>query len=216
MADRSVHPVDWLRGIALSIERLAVEGVASGAVRGAADELRSGLPEDLGARLRAVLQHALTVLDRSLGEAAQANAPPLETWARATAEGAIRGALEEYRRLVPEMQPTTQELLARVRLWLEHSATAAEARAQEIRAPGDRARILAAGAIAGAAEQLTDALPRLAEPTAQLASRVGRELLRGTAEELGRQLRSAARSRTVRALGFGGAIVVALCALRRR
>lgn len=216
MADRGAHPVEWLRDLALSLERLAVQGVASGAVRGAADELRAGVPEDLDAQVRALVQNGLTVLERLAREAAQARTPPLETWSRAAAEGAMRGAVEEFRRLVPEMRPTTQALLARLELWLERSASEAALRAAEIQAPGDRMRIAAAGAIAGATEQLSVALPQLAAPAAELASRVGRGLVRGTAEELGRQLRLAGRSPVVRAVGAGGAILAVLFAVSRR
>lgn len=187
MADRGGHPVEWLRGIALSLERLAAQGVASGAVRGAADELRDGLPE-----------------------------LPLETWSRSAAEGAVRGAVEEIRRLVPEMQPATQGLLERLKLWLDGSASEAAAHTQEMRAPGDRMRIAAAGAVSGAVEQLSVALPQLGFPAAEFASRVGRGFVRGSAEEVARQLRSAGRSPLLRAVGAGVAIVAVLLAVRRR
>jgi hypothetical protein len=216
MADRSAHPFEWLRGLALSLERLAAQGVASGAVRGAADELRAGVPDDLDAQVRALLQEGLTVLERLVGEAARSKGSPLGTWSRTTAEGAVRGAVEEVRRLVPDLQPTTQEIFARVNLWLDRSASEAAARAQEIRVPGDRMRIAAAGAVAGATEQLGVALPQLGAPAAEFAARVGRGFVRGAADELGRQLQVAGRSPLVRAVLAGGAIVAALLAVRRR
>lgn len=216
MSDRGAHPVEWLRGFTLSLERLAAQGMASGAVRGAADELRAGLPDDLGAHVRTLLQDGLRVLERAVGEAAASETSPLGTWSRATAEGAARGAVEEVRRLVPNMQETTQELLGRLKLWLDRSASEAAERAQVIHAPGDRMRIAAAGAVAGAAEQLTVSLPLLAAPVAELASRAGRGFVRGTAEEMGRQIQHAGRSRLVRAVVAGGAALALLLVVRRR
>jgi hypothetical protein len=218
MTDRGGHPVEWLRGIALALERLAVQGVASGAVRGAADELRAGLPDELDARVRALLADGLTALERLAAEAAgpQDVGSRLGAWSRAAAEGAMRGAVEELRRLTPELRPTTQEVLTRVKLWLDRSAAEAAIRARVIREPGDQMRIAAQGAVAGATEQLSVALPQLAEPAAELAARVGRGFVRGTAEELGRQLRLAGRSPLVRAVAAGGAIVAVLLAARRR
>lgn len=210
------HPIDWLRGVALSLERLAAEGVASGAVRGAADELRPGLPADLEDRLRALAGNLLTAFERLAREAAASPAPPLEAWSRTIAEGAARGTVTEFRRLVPDLQPMTQELLQRVKLWLDRSASEAAARAAEIRAPGDRARIAAAGAIAGAAEQLGLAMPVLAAPAAELASEVGRGFVRGTAEELGRQVRRLGRSRAAPAAILGGCAVLAFLLGGRR
>jgi hypothetical protein len=222
MTDRGTHPVEWLRGLALSLERLAVQGVAGGAVRGAADELRAGVPDDLDTRLRALLQDALVVLERLASDAAREEASPPGTWSRLAAAGAVRGAVEELRRLVPDMQPTTAELLARAKRWLDRSAVEAEARAQLIHAPGDRARIAAAGAVAGATEQLGVALPALAGPAAGFAARVGSGFARGVAEEVARQLHSAARTPLARGLLAGGAVVMggvllaALVTVKRR
>ncbi len=216
MPGRGTHPVDWLRGLALSLERLAAQGVASGAVRGATEELRAGVPEDLDVLVRALLQDALVVLGRLADEAARSKSSPLSAWSRTVAEGAVRGAVEEARRLVPDLQPTTQELIGRVRLWLDRSQAEAAARAQAIRAPGDRARIAAAGAIAGATDQMIAAFPVLAEPAAEFASRVGSGAVRGAAEELGRHARNAARSPVVRGVVAGGAALLLLLAVRRR
>lgn len=217
MADRGAHPVKWLRGLALSLERLAAQGVMGGAVRGAADELRSGMPDNLDGQVRALLQEGLTVLEQLMAEAARSRDSPLGTWSRTTAEGAVRGAVEEFRRLVPEMQPTTQELLGRVKQFLDRSAAEAEERAQVIHAPGDRVRIAAAGAVVGATEQLGVVLPQLAAPAAEFAARVGRGFVQGSTEEVGRQVRLAGRSPLARAVLVGGAIVAAvLLAVRRR
>jgi hypothetical protein len=220
MADRGNHPVNWLRGIALSLERLAAQGVASGAVRGATEELRAGMSEELDAQARALVADALLALSRLAEEAARSQASPLAAWSRAVGEGAVRGAVEEMRRLVPEMRPMNQELFARVRLWLDRSESEAAARTRAIQSPGDLADVAAAGAIAGAARQLSAALPALAEPAADFAARVGRGAVRGFAEELGHQARAAARIPAVRAVAAWcaawGAALVVVRAVRRR
>jgi hypothetical protein len=220
MAERGTHPVDWLRGLALSLERLAAQGVASGAVRGATQEIRAGVPEDLDVQLRALIQDALTVVGRLVGEAAKTRTSPLESWSRTAAEGAVRGAIEETRRLVPEMRPMNQELFARLKLWLDHSQTESAARTQAIHSPGEIARTAAQGAVAGVTDQLSAALPALATPAAEFASRVGRGAVRGVAEELGQQARElgrrtrvAARSPVGRAVFACGAALTALAAV---
>ena len=185
-------------------------------MRGATEELRAGVPEDLDAQVRSLLQDGLTVLQRLVADAARSRASPLETWSRTTAEGVVRGAVEEARRLIPEMRPMTQELLQQIKLWLDRSAAEAAERAQVIHAPGDRARIAAGGAVTGVTEQLTVALPRLAEPSAEFASRVGRGFVRGAAEEVGRQARVAARTPAVRAGVAGAAALAVLLAVRGR
>jgi hypothetical protein len=215
MPVRGAHPVEWLRDLAVSLERLAVEGVASGAVRGATDELRAGLPDDADEHLRTLLRDGLAVLERFLAEAAGSGTSPLAAWSRATAEGAVRGAVEELRRLAPELRPTTQEVLVRLKLWLDRSAAEAAARSQVIHSPGDRMRIAAAGATAGAAEELSAVLPQLATPAAEFASSVGRGFVRGAAGELGHQVRLAARSPLLLAMAAGGAVLALLLAWRR-
>jgi hypothetical protein len=220
MPRRGTHPVGWLRGIALSLERLAVQGIAGGAVRGASEELRAEVPKDVDAQIRTVLQDLLTLLERVVGGAARSRVPPLATWSRSAAKGAMRGAVEEARRLLPELQPTTQELLTRVKLWLDRSEAEAAARTSAIRSPGELAQVTAAGAVAGMAAQLGDALPALAGPAADLAEQVGRGALRGAAEELGRQARAVTRNSAVRVVAGGMAVAVAgavlLLATRRR
>jgi hypothetical protein len=181
MTPRGPHPIEWLRGVALSLERLAAQGVASGAVRGAAEERRA-----------------------------------LEEWSRSAAQGAARGVVEELRRLVPNLQPTTQDILGRARLWLERSESEAVARAHALRAPDELARAAVAGAVAGASEQLSALLPTLAAPAAEVAARIGSGLVRGGAEELARQLRAAARNPAARAVALGIAAIWMLRAARKR
>jgi len=218
MPDRGVNPVEWLRGVALSLERLAAQGVASGAVRGATEELRSGLTSDLDTAVRTVVQDVLTTLTRLAGEAARAEASPLDTWSATAAAGAVRGAIEELRRLVPEMRSTNQELLARLKLWLDRSISEAAAREEEAHEPGGRAQSLAAGAIRGATDQLATAIPELTVPATAFAAQLGRAAVQGTAEELGRQVRRAGRSPVVWAMGAAtiGAAVALLAVVRRR
>lgn len=211
-----LRPVERLRSLALSLERLAARGVAGGALRGAADELRAEIPDDVGARGRKLMDDGLTVLERLVAAAAEASASPPGSWTRGTAQELVRGAVEEMRALVPDMEPTTKELLGRIRLWLEDSASEAVARAQQIRAPGDRARIAAAGAIAGALEQLQVSLPLLVEPAGELAAQIGRGLVRGTVEEIGRGVRRLERTPLFRWAVMGGVFALVLLAGRRR
>jgi hypothetical protein len=216
MSDRAAHPFEWMQHLALSIERLAARGVASGAVRGAADELRAGLPDDLDAQARALLRDGLVVLERFARESAGSWVGPLEACSRAVAVGAVSGAVEEARRLRPEMQLATEELFKYLKLWLDRAASEAEERAHLIRAPSDRLRIAAAAVVAGAMEQASAALPSMDAPMAELASSVGHGFVRGIGEELGRQLQLARHNPIGRALLAVGAIAVVLLAVRRR
>jgi len=216
MSDRDPHPVAWLRALALSLERLAAQGVASGAVRGATEELRAGVPEEVDAQVRTLLPLVFRVLEHLVEEAAHPGTSPLGAWSRSAAAGAMQGAVEELRRLVPEMRPMNQELYRRARQWLERSEEEAAARASAIREPGDRMRIAMAGAVAGATEQLKSTLPALAEPAADLASAIGRGAIRGVAEEVRLQARRAARSPVLRAMLAGGAALAIVAASRRR
>jgi hypothetical protein len=216
MASGDLHPSDWLRELALSVERFVAQGVAGGAVRGAAEELGAGVPDHFAGHLRSLLQDGLAILERLASEAAGSSGSPLATTSHAVAEGAVRGAVEEFRRLVPELQPATKEVLARVKVFLERSTLEAELRAQEIRAPGERMRIAAASAVAGATGQLSTSLPILAEPAADAALRVGRALVQGTAVEVRRQVQLALRHPLLRALLVGGAGAAVLLVMRRR
>jgi hypothetical protein len=217
MSDRDPHPVAWLRELALSLERLAAQGVASGAVRGAAEELKAGVPE-AEAQVRTLIPLVFRLLERLAEEGARPGASPIGAWSRSAAVGATQGAVEEFRRLVPEMRPMNQELFRRARLWLERTEEEAAARVRAIRDPGDLARVAAAGAIQGATEQLRSTLPALAEPASDVAAAIGRGVVRGAAEEVSLQARRAARSPVLRAVLAGGAAlaIVAVSVARRR
>ena len=207
MTELGGRAVEWLRGLVLSLERLATEGVAGGAVRGAAGELHAGLPKELEEHARALLRDGLVLLERMVHDAAVSGVAPPGNWTRAAAEGAVRGTLEELRRLIPDIEPTTQNLLTRIQSLLEGSAHEHEERAEGLRLPGDRARLAAAGAVAGAMEQLGANLPLLEAPARDVASGVGTGIVRGASEELRRQLRGAGRSPLVWAVVAAGAIV---------
>jgi len=189
-------------------------------VRGATEEIRAGVPGDLDVQLRALVQDALKVVERLAEEAARSKASPLAAWSRSVGEGTVQGAIEEFRRLVPYAQPMNAELFAHVKAWLDRSQTESAARTQAIHSPGDIARTAAQGAVAGVTDQLSTALPALATPAAEFASRVGRGVVRGAAEELGHQARElgrrtrvAARSPVGRAVLASGAALAALAAV---
>jgi hypothetical protein len=218
MSEHGTRPVEWLRALALAAERLAARGVAGGAVRGAADELAAELPDDVQAQVRTLIQEGLVVVERLVEEAGRPDSSLLGTWSQTAATGAVRGAVEELRRLVPEMRPMNQQLLRAVTSWLERTSSESAVRAEEIRVPGSRARVKAAGAIAGAVEQLNAALPALAAPAAEFASLVGRGVMRGASEELGRQLRLVRAPRVRKAVTATAVVLVVLvlAATRRR
>ena len=207
---------EWLRSFALALERLAAEGIAGGAVRGAADELRAGLRDGLDDHGRALLAEGLSVVERFVRETSTSPTPAVETWTEAAARGATRGLIEEFRRLIPEMRPMTQELFTQVRHWLDGTAAEAAAHASEVYTLSDRARVAAAGAIAGAAEQLHAVLPALAGPAGEFAAKVGGGFVRGAADETRRRVKLAGRDPRLRLAALGGAFVAVLLVLRRR
>ncbi|ATB35091.1 hypothetical protein CYFUS_000503 [Cystobacter fuscus] len=176
--ERRLSPVELLRQLTLSVERLAAQGLASGAVRGATEELRAGHPE-LDGQLQAVFQDVLTLLERMVHEAAGRPVRPPEEWSRRVAEGAVRGAVEELRRSMPGVDAFSHEVLERLNRLLERSTRVAANRERELRMPGTRARIAAAGAVRGALGELHDAMPRLAPMAAGLSSQVGRGFVEG-------------------------------------
>jgi hypothetical protein len=207
---RGARPVERLRSLALSLERLAAQGLASGALRGAADELRTGVPAELNGRFVRLLEETLTLLESLVHSAGEGESLP-----QRAAEEVIRGTIQEFRRMVPELRPMTQELLVQLRAWLERAAVESSARAELIRAPGDRARVAAVGAVAGALEQLLAVLPALGPPAATVAEEVGRGLVRGSTQELGRSLRAMARSPVFRVVACGAIAVLVLLRVRR-
>lgn len=173
-----LSPVELLRQLTLSIERLAAQGIASGVVRGATEELRAGMPE-LDGQLQAVIQDVVTLLGRMVHEAAERPARSPEEWSRLIGEGVVRGAVEELRRLMPGADTFSGEVVARLNVLLERTTRLAANREQEILTPGTRARLAAAGAVQGALGQLHESMPQLAPVAAEFSSQVGRGLVEG-------------------------------------
>jgi hypothetical protein len=178
--ERRLAPIEMLRRVALSLERLAAQGVASGAVRGATEELRAGMPVP-AEQLRALFQDGLEILERLAHEAAERSSTPPGTWAHLVAEQAVQGAIEELKRSMPGLDALSRELVERVNRFLERSARVAASREEELRTPGFRARIAAAGAVEGAVGQLKESLPVLAPIASSAASEVGQGLVEGLA-----------------------------------
>jgi hypothetical protein len=114
------------------------------------------------------------------------------------------------------MQATNQEILQRLKLWLDKSAAESSAQAQNIRALGAAMQIAAAAAVAGATEQLASSLTLLSSPVADLSSSLGRAFVRGVAEETGQQLRRARRSPMLLAAAAYAATLTLLLVARRR
>lgn len=181
-----LSPVELLRQLTLSIERLAAQGIASGAVRGATEELRAGLPE-LDGQVQTVLQDVLTLLERMAHEAAERPPRPSEEWSSLIAQGAVRGAVEQLRRSMPGVNALSTEVMARLNQLLDQSARVAANREEEIRTPGTRARLAAAGAVQGALGQLHDSMQELAPVAAEFSSQVGRGLVDGLGAKAGEE-----------------------------
>ncbi len=173
-----LSPVELLRQLTLSVERLAAQGLASGAVLGATEELRAGFPR-LDGQLQALFEDVVTLLGRMAHEAAGRPARPPEEWSRRAAEGAVRGTIEELRRSMPGMDAFSREVVERLNLLLERSTRVAAKRERELRTPGMRARQAAAGAVRGALEQLNASMPQLAPVAAEFSSQVGRGFVEG-------------------------------------
>ncbi|MFY0571657.1 hypothetical protein ACN28E_48615 [Archangium lansingense] len=173
-----LSPVELLRQLTLSVERLAAQGLASGAVRGASEELRARLPQ-LDGQLQEVFEDVLTLLGRMAHEAAERPARPPEEWSRLAAEGAVRGAVEQLRRSMPGLDAFSREVLERLNQLLERSTRVAANREWELRTPGERAQLAAAGAVRGALEQLNESMTQLAPVAAEFSSQVGRGFVEG-------------------------------------
>ncbi|MBJ6766134.1 hypothetical protein JGU66_35725 [Myxococcaceae bacterium JPH2] len=181
--DRRLAPLELLRQLALSLEGFAVQGVASGAVRGAAEGLQAELP-NLDGALRQLVEDALTVIGRLAHECAERPAQPPGTWPRIAAEGAMRGLTSEFKRANPELQTAAHEVLKRLNVWLERSAAAEAGRLEADRTPGSRARVAAAGAIEGAVSQLGKSRDALAPLAEEVAARAARGFVHAFAEAL--------------------------------
>ncbi|PTL82575.1 hypothetical protein [Vitiosangium sp. GDMCC 1.1324] len=173
-----LSPVELLRQLTLSVERLAAQGIASGAVRGATEELRAGHPE-LDGQLQAVFKEVLTLLERMAHEAAGRPFRPPEEWSRLVAESAVRGAVEELRRLMPGVDVLSREVVVRLNQLLERSIRVEANRETELHTVEMRARLTAAGAVRGVLGQVHDSMQELVPVAAELSSQVGAGFIEG-------------------------------------
>lgn len=183
-------PVEVLRNLALSLERLAVHEAASGAVRGAADGLRKELPE-LDEQLRSLLQDALTVLGRLAHEAAERERVEPGAAAQALSAAAMQGVLEVLEREWQDGGMPLHSFIERLNRLLDGVADFAHFRADEIRTPRERAQAIAEALMESVARQLHEAVPTLAEDLRtlapvgeELASRVGKGFVAGLESKL--------------------------------
>ncbi|MGA9525814.1 MAG: hypothetical protein WBV82_30425 [Myxococcaceae bacterium] len=178
---------DRLRHLALSLERLLAEGIASGAVRGTADELHL---EGLDDELRSMADDLLVLL-RRLAEGAVAHpAFPPESWTERAAIGAVRGGVEELKRSLPLVNEAVGDILVRLGRWLDEASEEAKLRKEQDLAPGYRMRAASSGAVEGAIGQLEASLPILARFASTFASSAGRGFVEGATAAIGENLAS--------------------------
>lgn len=175
-----LSPVELLRRVTLSLEQLAVQGLASGAVRGASEGLQAELPA-LDGQLRALIEDGVALLARLVQDAAER---PPGAWTRSMAESAVAGAVDELRRSMPGVDALSRELIERMNAWLERSSEAAALRNRELREPGARAREMATGVVEGVVKELEHALPAVSPMGAEVASQAGRGFIQGLGEAL--------------------------------
>jgi hypothetical protein len=188
--ERRAGPVEVLRNLALSLERMAAREAASSVVRGAADGMREELPE-IDRQLRALLQDALTVLGRMAHEAATRERVDPGATAHALSAAAMQGIVEVLEREWQDGGMPLHSLVERINRLFDEAVAFAHSRTDEIRAPGERAQAMAEGMVRAAVRELHEALPALAKdletlaPLGEgLASRVGRGLVDGIESKL--------------------------------
>ncbi|NTX39427.1 hypothetical protein HUA78_33825 [Myxococcus sp. CA033] len=178
--DGRLSPVELMRRLTLSLERIAAHGLTSGAIQGASEGLQAELP-GLDGQLRQLIQDAVALLAREVEVAAER---PRGSWSRSLVESAVQGVVAELRRSMPGADALSHDLLERVNGWLDHSAKAADQRQRELRQPGARARTLATGAVRGAVLELEHEMPVLAPIASEVASQAGRGLVEGLSTAL--------------------------------
>lgn len=187
---RHAGPVEALRNLALSLERLAATEAASSVVRGAADGLRKELPGVEG-QLRPLLQDVLTILGRLAHEAAERERVDPEAAARSMAGAAMQGALEVLEREWQDGGMPLHAFMERINLLLDEVIEYAHSRTDEIRTPGERAEAMARGLVRATTDELRGAMPGIVEGAqglaplgAEVASKVGRGLVEGIESKL--------------------------------
>ncbi len=189
-SERHAGPVEALRNLALSLERMVASEAASGAVRGAADGLRKEVPE-LDGQLRTLVHDALTVLARLTHEAAEREGAEPGSSAHVLAAAAMQGVLEALERERREGGLPLHAFMDRLNHLFDDMVEYARSRTDEIRTPGPRARIIVRSMVTEAADQLHEVMPALAEDArvlaplgAEVASKVGRGLVEGIGSKL--------------------------------
>ncbi|MDY7230179.1 hypothetical protein [Hyalangium rubrum] len=190
MGKERAGPMEALRNLALTLNRLAVREATSGAVRGAADGLRQELPE-FDAQLRALLEDALTVLGRLVHQAAEREGQEPGAAARTLATSAMQGALEVLEQEWQDGGMPLHSFVERLNRLLDEVVAFAHSRTEEIHSPGERAQAMARGVVTAAMEGLHGAVPTFAEDArllaplgAEVASKVGQGLVEGVASKL--------------------------------
>ncbi|KFE64788.1 hypothetical protein [Hyalangium minutum] len=190
-------PVEVLRNLALSLERMAAREAASSVMRGAAEGIREELPDELERQLHALLQDALTVLGRMAHEAAEREPVEPGATAHTLAAAAMQGVVEVLEREWQDGGMPFHALVERINRLLDEITSFARSRTDEIRTPGERAQAMAEGMVRAAVRELQESLPRLKsklrEDGALLGSlfeQAGRGLARGLAAGLREELAS--------------------------
>lgn len=217
-------PVEVLRNLALSLERMAAREAASSVMRGAAEGIREELPDELERQLHALLQDALTVLGRMAHEAAEREPVEPGATAHTLAAAAMQGVVEVLEREWQDGGMPFHALVERINRLLDEIIAFARSRTDEIRTPGERAQAMAEGMVRAAVRELHESLPGLKskfrEDGALLGSlfeQAGRGMARGLAAGLREELASskavgasleelAGRSAAAVVRGAGGAL----------
>ncbi|WP_434299274.1 hypothetical protein [Corallococcus exiguus] len=183
-------PIDALRNLTLSLQRMVATEIATGVVRGTADGLREEVPDGHG-QLNTLLQDLLTVLSRMAHEAAErepgASAGATEVLAGAATEGALKALEREWN----EGGLPLHGFVERLNQLFDEVVRFAHSRTDEIHTPGERAQVMARGVVKAATEQLHDSLPAILEDARgvvplgeEVASKVGRGLVLGVESTL--------------------------------
>jgi hypothetical protein len=189
--ERRGGPVEVLRNLAVSLERLAAHEAASSVMRGAAEGIREELPDEIEGQLRALLQDALTVLGRMAHEAASREPVEPGDTAHTLAAAATQGIIEVLEREWQNGGMPLHSLVERINRLFDEAVAFARSRTDEIRSPGERAQAMAEGMVRAAVRELHESLPALAEDLkaleplgAGMASQVGRGLVEGLESKL--------------------------------
>ncbi|QAT87698.1 hypothetical protein EJ065_6169 [Corallococcus coralloides] len=183
-------PIEALRDLTLSLQRMVATEIATGVVRGTADGLREEVP-DGDSQLHTLLQDLLTVLSRMAHEAAErepgASADATGVLAGAAMEGALKALEKEWN----DGGLPLHGFMVRLNHLFDEVVTFAHSRTDEIRTPGERAQVMARGVVKAATEQLHDSLPAILEDARgvvplgeEVAAKVGRGLVVGVESKL--------------------------------